>query len=377
MTEPDDRVAMTDSDSTTTGHARSRDETGRARHLRRRQASDRRRVLFAVLVAVVLLVVAVGSWYEIESHPLGATGKTEIVEVHGLESTGSVADQLAARGVIGSSLAFRLFLTIHGAPAVQPGGYLFHQNLSFSAVRSILSAGPTVHAVTVTPGLTLAEVARIVGEVPGHTTASFTKTAASGAVRSAFSPPGDDNLEGLLGTGTYVILPGESDTQLLRAMVGRFDRQATAAGLSDASASKNGVTAYELITVASIVQKEGYIQKNMGPVARVIYNRLARNIPLQMDSTVLYSLGQDGGPVTPSDVKLDTPYNTYLNSGLTPTPIAAPSPEALKAAVSPPPGRWLYFVVVKKDGTMAFSDTYAGQLANERLAQSRGLGGLG
>jgi UPF0755 protein len=93
-----------------------------------------------------------------------------------------------------------------------------------------------------------------------------------------------------------------------------------------------------------------------------------------MNSTVLYSLGQDGGPVTSQDLKLRTPYNTYLNVGLTPTPICSPSPDALTAAVHPPAGAWLYFVLVKKDGTEAFSDTYAEQLANEKLAQERGLG---
>ena len=111
----------------------------------------------------------------------------------------------------------------------------------------------------------------------------------------------------------------------------------------------------------------------MPDTARVIYNRLAQGTPLQMDSTVLYALGQDGGPVTSKDLQIQSPYNTYLNSGLTPTPICMPSMDALAAAVHPPAGAWLYFVLVNKNGTMAFSDTYAEQLANEQLAKSRGL----
>jgi UPF0755 protein len=93
-----------------------------------------------------------------------------------------------------------------------------------------------------------------------------------------------------------------------------------------------------------------------------------------MNSTVFYALGQDGGVFTAKDRALPTPYNTYLNSGLTPTPICSPSPQALSAAVHPPPGEWLYFVVVSKDGTEAFADTYAEQLANQQLAKERGLG---
>jgi UPF0755 protein len=77
--------------------------------------------------------------------------------------------------------------------------------------------------------------------------------------------------------------------------------------------------------------------------------------------------------VTSQDLKIQSPYNTYLNNGLTPTPICMSSKDALEAAVHPPPGAWLYFVLVKKDGTMAFSDTYAEQLANEQLAKTRGL----
>ena len=143
-------------------------------------------------------------------------------------------------------------------------------------------------------------------------------------------------------------------------MVQRFDHDATAAGLSTASAAQAlGLTPYELIDAASVVEKEGYIPVNMPDVARVIYNRLAQGMPLQMDSTVLYALGQDGGPVTSKDLQIQSPYNTYLNTGLPPTPICMPSQDALAAALHPPAGAWLYFVLVQKNGVMAFSDTYA------------------
>ena len=99
-------------------------------------------------------------------------------------------------------------------------------------------------------------------------------------------------------------------------------------------------------------------------------------MPLQMDSTVLYAEHRDGGPVTSTDLALNTPYNTYLHTGLTPTPICFPSPASLQAALAPTPGNWLYFVLVSADGTEAFSDTFAGQQANEQLAKSRGLGWL-
>ena len=341
---------------------------------RRQRRQRRRRLVLAGLGVVVLLLVGVVAWYEIEANPSGPTGPKVVLEVRAGETTDDVINSLERDGVIGSALAFHLSLLVHGTPTIVPGGYLLHENQPFSAVRSILSGGPDVSEVTVPPGYTLAELARDLGGLTGPTSTGFLQAAEHGTVRSPFEPAGSTNLEGLIGTGTYQILPGETNNQLLTQMVDRFDRQAAAAGLTPAAAQALGYSPYAVVTVASIVQKEGYIEKNMGPVARVIYNRLAAGMKLQMDSTVLYALGHDGGPVTEADLQLNSPYNTYVSSGLTPTPVCAPSLAALRAALDPPAGGWLYFVVVKKDGTEAFSDTYAGQLANERLASSRGLG---
>ncbi|HEY6472897.1 MAG TPA: endolytic transglycosylase MltG [Acidimicrobiales bacterium] len=349
------------------------EERQERRARRRAQVRRRRRIIAVVGGALLVVILGFVLWYELEANALGPPGKHVIVTVKQGESTDSVISTLSQKGVIGSSLAFRISDVIHGTPTVEPGSYAMRQNQSFSEVRALLAAGPNIYPVNVVPGFTLSEVAQSVGEIPGHTPATFEKAASSGAVHSVFSPPGSNNLEGLLGTGEYLILPGESDLTIVKDMVTRFDGDATKAGLSTASAAALGMTPYQVIITASIVEKEGYYSFNMPKVARVIYNRLARGTPLQMDSTVLYAIGQDGGPVTSHDLQIQSPYNTYLNTGLTPTPICMPSPEALAAAVNPPQGSWLYFVLVQKNGVMAFSDTYAEQLANEQLAKSRGL----
>jgi UPF0755 protein len=333
----------------------------------------RRRVVATVGGVLLVLVLAFALWYELESHALGPAGPQVVVTVHEGESTDAIISSLSQQHVIGSSLAFRISDFFHGAPSVLPGSYALHQNQTFSEVRAILGAGPNIYPVDVRPGYALSEVAAQVDSLPGHAPGGFAAAAGSGAVHSVFSPPGSNNLEGMLGTGSYLILPGETDVTIVRAMVQRFDQDAQAAGLSTASAASLGLTPYQVITAASVVEKEGYIPVNMPDVARVIYNRLAQDIALQMDSTVLYALGQDGGPVTSQDLKIQSPYNTYLNKGLPPTPICMPSKDAMDAALHPPPGAWLYFVLVNKDGTMAFSDTYAQQQANEQLAKSRGL----
>ena len=370
-----DADADADADPQSNDEAAGAGPESRAGRRAARSARVRRRhrILAGIGGGLLVLVLAFVIWYELEAHALGPSGPQVVVTVHEGESTDAIVDALNQQHVIGSSLAFQISEVFHGTPSVLPGSYALHQNLAFSQVRAILAAGPNIYPVDVRPGFTLSEVAQQVDSLPGHAGGGFEKTAASGAVHSMFSPPGSNNLEGMLGTGDYLILPGESDTTIVTDMVHRFDQDAQAAGLSTASAAALGLTPYQVITAASVVEKEGYYTFNMPRVARVIYNRLAQGTPLQMDSTVLYAIGQDGGPVTPQDLKIQSPYNTYLNTGLTPTPICMPSSTALAAAVHPPAGAWLYFTLVQKNGVMAFSDTYAEQLANEQLAKTRGL----
>jgi UPF0755 protein len=326
----------------------------------------------AFIVAAVAVVAGGILWVRAEADPSGPVGPQVIVSVPAGTGVNHLAASLESKGVIGSSFAYRIWSQVHSIPGVLSGSYAFNRHSSFAAVDAVIAAGPNVFPLSVPPGFTVAEVAERVGQLPGHDRARFAALAASGTVHSPWQPVGSTNLDGLLGTGRYVVVPGETDTQLLTAMVDRFDAHADALGLAAGSAAL-GLTPYQAITVASIVEKEGVIAKNLGPVARVVLNRLHSDTPLQMDSTVLYAEGRDGGTVTTRDLQLVTPYNTYLNRGLTPTPICFPSVAALQATLHPPPGSWLFFVVVEPDGTEAFADTFAQQQANEALARRRGL----
>jgi UPF0755 protein len=338
---------------------------------RRARRRRRRRILLAVLFVALFALVGLIAFYEFEAHPFGGPGRQVILTVRDNEPAGTAIDALANDGVVTSAFAFRLSEIIHGTPTVAPGSYLFHQNQSFATVRSILSGGPDVFPLDVPAGFTLAEVAGRLADLPGPIKGSFTKATGDGSVTSPYSPSGG-SLEGVVAPGRYLVLPGETAVTLLAQMVHRFDAEAASLHL-DSAATNLDITPAELVVIASIVEKEGYIDKNMGKVSRVVYNRLAKGTPLQMDSTILYSLGQDGGTVTPADLKIDTPYNTYLHTGLPPTAICVPSETALQSAAHPTPGGWLYLELVAKDGTEQFSDTFAEQLAAEQLAESRGL----
>jgi UPF0755 protein len=277
-----------------------------------------------------------------------------------------------AKGVIGSPFAYRVDTTIFGAPTITPGLYQFRQHSSFGELSSILSQGPNVEGLSLLPGLTLNEVAQLIASDTSNTFAnSFVHDATQLATTSAFHPKG--SLEGLIGSGRYLITPTSTPMALAQQMSARFDHKAAKLGLTP-STKINGLSAYQLIIAASIVEKEGYYPVNMPQVARVIFNRLQRGGPLQMDATVLYYLHKDGGTVTPAMLQTPEPYNTYLNVGLTPTPICTISKFSINAVLHAPTGPWLYFTLINKNGNEAFSTTFAQQLANEKLAQSRGVG---
>jgi UPF0755 protein len=326
-----------------------------------------------ILIGLVVTVVVVVGWFTLQVEPIfHGKGKAVIVSVREHESTSSIAAALHEQHVIASPLAFRLFADTIGHLNVTPGKYELRTGSSFLSIHSVLGSLPNVPSVTVAAGQTLYEVEGHLANEEGVAYAnSFTRDVTQDVTPSPFISSG--SLEGLIGTGTYFILPGESPATLAKKMVKGFVKESSSVGLTPAT-TLNGLDAYELVIAASIVEKEGYYPVNMPQVARVIFNRLTRGGPLQMDATVLYYLKQDGGTVTPAMLQTQEPYNTYLNVGLTPTPICAVSKFALRAILHAPAGSWLYFTLINKDGTMAFSTTFAQQLHEEKIAAARGIG---
>ncbi len=328
------------------------------------------RRLRLVVLGIVLVVLLVAGWFALQLDPIfSSPGREVIVTVPPGASFATVAGELHAKGVIASPFALRLESLVIGAPVVRAGSYGLRQHSSFAAVREILSGLPNV--VVALPGLTLHEIGGYVAGARGAAYASEFATAATSS-RTPSSFGHGHSLEGLIGDDAYVITPTTTPRELAKQMVRGFEKEASSVGLTPTT-TIDGLDAYQLIVAASIVEKEGYYPRNMPDVARVILNRLARGGPLQMDSTVLYYLGRDGGVVTPAMLKINSPYNTYLNSGLTPTPICTVSTTALKAVLHAPPGPWLYFTVIDKRGDEAFSSTFAQQLKNEALARARGI----
>ncbi|MEU9177543.1 endolytic transglycosylase MltG [Streptomyces sp. NPDC048550] len=164
------------------------------------------------------------------------------------------------------------------------------------------------------------------------------------------------NPEGYLFPATYPVTSKSTPATLLAYMVQTANRKLATKTVADGGKA-HGMTPYQTATLASIIEAEAESRADQGKVARVVHNRLARSMPLQMDSTLNYALGRSTVDTTLSETRIDSPFNTYERQGLPPTPIDSPGLEAMAAAVAPTPGDWLFFVTVKP-GDTRFSATY-------------------
>jgi UPF0755 protein len=196
----------------------------------------------------------------------------------------------------------------------------------------------------------------------------------SGAVTSAYKPPEVTSWEGLLFPDTYEFSDDATAQEVLQTMASQMEDVLDELGY-DKAETLQGRSAYELITIASLIEKEtGAPADERGKISRVISNRLDDGETLGIDASVLYGLGRTSGELTQSDLDTETPYNTRLVAGLPPTPIALPGEASLAAAIQPPEGDWRYYVLVSNDPpTHFFTDDYDEFLEAKSDAQANGV----
>ncbi len=310
----------------------------------------------AVLLSVVglaLLVVVV--WVTRQVDPPGEQGDLvgDVVIEPGTSRDG-IADVLAERGVIASPRVFRTYVQFVGGGPWEAGRYTeFRAGSSYDQAIEVLDAGPVppdARVVRIPEGTNLAGVFRIIEEsVPGITAADLLTALGSGAVTSRYKPPDVSNWEGLLFPDTYEFAADASAVEILQTMADRMDEILDSLDYDRAEALQ-GRSAYELITVASLIEREtGQPPEERGKIARVIYNRLDTDEILGIDASNLYGLGRTSGELTAADLAVDSPYNLRTNRGLPPTPISMPGKASLEAAIRAPAGDWLYYVLISND----------------------------
>jgi uncharacterized YceG family protein len=353
----------------------------RARRARRdRRTSDgggrggrpRRRFRWiAPLVALLVIVVplAVGGVYAYglymnKYHPAdysGAGTGSVVVQVTSGDSPTSLAPKLVKLGIVASSRAFVLAAEHStNSSGLLPGFYGMHRHMQASLAYAILIDPKNMVQVRVTipEGWRLSQIVAFLGAKSGISLGAYQKVLKDPA---QLHLPGYANgkPEGYLFPATYDVQPHESARGVLTGMVQRFNQEAANVGLP-AAARQVHLTEAQVVVMASLVQAEGGRLSDYPKIARVIYNRLAHGMPLQLDSTVLYGLNKFGILASDKDLTSPSPYNTYKHKGLPPGPIDSPGAAAIQAVLHPVAGPWLYFVTVNpKTGETLYTSSPA------------------
>jgi UPF0755 protein len=346
---------------------------------RRRRGCLGKFVGLLVLLVVLGLVAAGLAWmaYQKQVDPAGPPGADVKLTIPLGSSSQRIGNLLDANGVITSSSMWKYYLRLNGGGPFQAGEYTLKKNMSMKEAIAVLDKGPQLkfERLTVREGLVLSQIADAVATLEGRSAEAFMAAVQSGKVRSKYQPDDVKTLEGLLLPETYNVEPKDDEPALLERMVSSFDVAADQAGVADAQA-KVGITPYQAIVVASLIERETRFDDERARVAQVIYNRLKAKMPLGIDASIIYALGksdQHDVRVLFKDLEIDSPYNTYKRVGLPPTPIAAPGEASIRAALAPAGGDDLYYVVTEKDGHHSFAKTLAEHNRNIAKAKAAGL----
>jgi UPF0755 protein len=316
-----------------------------------RRRHGRGLVLAFVIVGVLAVLVVVGGGLVLYGRtqleaPSASHATAVTVEVKSGETVDQVAADLQSHGLIRSSFWFGWFAKVKGlANDLHAGRFKLDTGMGASAIIQRLGGAPdvTVHKVALAEGLTAAQMAQKVGDAGiGISADAYTKEVTSGQFDEPFlaGRPAGATLEGFLFPDTYLVPEGATAHQLVKMQLDEFG-QKTAALLA---APPHGLNAYQMVVMASLVEREARFDDDRPQVASVLYNRLGKEMLLQVDASVLYGLHVFGRSPTADELKQDTPYNTYLHAGLPPSPIANPGLAALQAAAHPASTQFLFYV---------------------------------
>lgn len=314
-----------------------------------------RKLLFRLLLFLFplsILVILGGYW--LLSTPL-APGNEVLYQLKPGTSLTKVANDLEAQGVIRSAFTLKLLARLADqGGAIQSGNYRFADPATPEQILERLVAGDVVKvSLTIPEGFTLQQVIERIAELDYGDRGELQKLAMDTDFIGQLGLSAA-SLEGYLFPETYLFTPGIDETALLRMMVNEFRTKVDDQLLAKAKTAN--LDLHQLVTLASIIEKETGLVEEMPLISSVFHNRLRRNIPLQTDPTVIYGIKDFDGNLTRKHLETPTPYNTYRHRGLPPGPIANPGLAALQAAAEPAQSNYLYFVA-RGDGSHQFSAT--------------------
>jgi UPF0755 protein len=342
-----------------------------ARHKRkggRRKGSGVAGILLAFLLVAALAAGAVGWW--LVTTPYGPSTET-FVNLPPGSSAVAIARKLEAAGIVRTRYAFDLVRIIQQG-TLHAGTYRFDEPLPPTEVYARIAHGDIyTKTLTVPEGANIFDIAARVEQAGLGKRQDFLIAAGTQTALIADLDPRATSLEGYLFPDTYRFSPTVTEEQIVAAMVRRFRQAAAQLGLKE--------NVHDVVTMASLIERETAVDGDRPLVASVFKNRLKKNMPLKTDPAVIYGLrvtGQWRGAIYASDLTRDTPYNTYLHPGLPPGPVANPGIPSLRAAMDPAQTSYLYFVAatLNAQGHSLFAttlDEHNHNVAEYRAAQKR------
>jgi UPF0755 protein len=343
-------------------------------------------LLWSFLIALgMVLSVAAGLLFYLWNglRPTSASASPVQVTISSGMRAKNVAEMLEQKGLIRSAFLFSSWLKLQGEGSrFQAGVYELSPGMTRDQIVAKLNNGEIVAAATIRftipEGFTVQQIAARLAETAGINKAKFLEAAGqpaqwTGSIWTKMLPT--DNslrfpLEGYLFPETYEMKHGSTEADIINRMLSELDHKLDQLPEDwQSTLEQRGLTVHQLLTIASLVEREVVVDDERPIVASVIENRLKKKMPLQIDATIQYLLDKQKERLIDADLKVDSPYNTYLNAGLPPGPIASPSFKSIEAALFPEQTDYLYYVT-KKDGsnTHLFAVTYKQHQKNIQLS---------
>lgn len=338
------------------------------------KTKKRSKAPLAFLLIILLLIASIGAFVYVSMRPVPASDQAVAFEIAEGTGTAGIADRLQEEGLIRSALLYKIYLRIENeGSSFKAGTHELFPGSDYAAITAALNgkAGTDVRRdsvkVTIPEGFTIKQIAERLSETGGwdaKTIRQLTREPEKFADDLPAGVPGNEGfqyaLEGYLFPDTYEFSTDATEEDVVRRLVQETGKKLQSIPDFDNLLKERGLTVHELLTVASLVEREAVVDSERPLIAGVIYNRLNDPMKLQIDATVQYALGEQKERLLYSDLEIDSPYNTYKNEGLPPGPIASPSLKSIEAALQPEASDY-FFYVTKKDGSgeHLFAETFA------------------
>ena len=355
---------------------------------------------FVAVIGIFTVTSRVTTWWDNQFDPPGEPGELVDFEIASGATANDVTQDLFAQGVIANPTLFRYWVADNASGDFQAGEYTcLQENMSFDEALDCLDGQgpvpPSFFSVTIPEGLRLVDIIDVLNrQNPAWDEAALRQDLLADLVAVDLegvpenpivdSPdPTNSGLEGLLFPATYQIDERDSDDtrDILRRMADTMEERYTSLVTEFGKApviTELGLTDYEIITLASLIEEEYQVEQDLGMISRVIYNRLLTGESLGIDASSCYAAQKPCADLTQEDLQSDSPWNTrnLSNLGLPPTPIASPGEASLRAALQPDEGDWLFYVLTDENGpgSHSFAVTAAEHSANVAICRERGLG---